>query len=664
MSDPTLADLLVEPSTRDRADIGPLLARLAHARPSDLRMAFADAAAGAESTDPPLSRYYRLLALTFEPTLRPDNVREPFGPLMTFANGERTLVPRDFAPGHLDLLQAALDGTVHPAFNARLADILWTCKHGAKEDLLRHAATAVNSYLADARLKQHGQDWVFAPKSLERALRLSFLVDRRGRGVHQTARDATTDLAAAFEAARQWAGVSQAQRFMHEFGIGEPATHAETCEQCASAAEADGYQLLAEGLWEQAVSWWRRANDDTRSAEAIRQAAELAVRQSEARAADSAGVAASFLEQAIKQLRRLPAAERADREAELHARLAEQQVRSLEQLGQISTTFDGRETWERAEAAVTGKRLFQALTAFVLHARLLDMKKLRRQVDEDAKRFVFMHLVPIVVTGDGGKTVKSVPTMDADKATDREAAARFHMVQHANMVQDMTGRTYVEAARRVIAAEHPVSMPDLLPFMHRSGFVPSGREWQWAKAIAAGFDGDFTTATHLLVPQLEHALRTTLRGAGETAVSMDKFGQQEDWNLNHILLREGRAATEAILGEDTVFDLAALLVDRGGANLRNAVSHGLIEDGGLEGGLPRYLFWSCLRLCMIPLIAHVEGERQNRTIVVEPAAQEPSTDFHPNQRCRGEPGTEIGPTPRIDVSDPLLGRTRLPHKRA
>jgi Domain of unknown function (DUF4209) len=79
------------------------------------------------------------------------------------------------------------------------------------------------------------------------------------------------------------------------------------------------------------------------------------------------------------------------------------------------------------------------------------------------------------------------------------------------------------------------------------------------------------------------------------------------------VLGEGRQATEAILGEDAVFDLAALLVDRGGANLRNAVSHGLVDDGGLEGGLSRHLFWASLRLCVIPFVARAEELRRART---------------------------------------------------
>lgn len=611
MNGPTLEDLLVDPGVLARANIQGVLAGLSRTRPHDLRAAFVSAAEAAKAGDPPLSRLYRLLALAFEPLLRPGQVQEPFSPFRAFGDGQRTLLPSDLAPGHLDLLQAALDDALPPAFNARLADILWSRKHGGRQQVPRHAVTAVNAYIADARLQQRAENWVCAPKSLERALRLSYLVDRRGLGVHQAARDAAAELAAAFEEARQWRGVIEAHRVMHEFGIGESGVQAEACERCAAAAEAGGGQPMAEGLLEQAVAWWRRAKDEARADDAVRQAAELAVRQAEARAADSAMAAAHFYEAAIKLLRRLPTAKRAEREAELHSELAEQQARSLEQTGQVSTAFDGREIWERAEAAVAGKPLFDALAAFALHTRPIDVAKLRGQVEEDAGRFVFMSLLPVVVTGDGGKTVKHVPGMRGGDAEDREASARYHMVRRANMHQDLVGLTFVEAARAVIAAEHRVSVPDLLPFMHRSGFVPPGREWQWAKAFAAGFDGDFTAAAHLLVTQLEHALRLLLRSAGHVAVSMDKYGQQEDWNLNRILL-DGRAAAEAVLGEDLVFDLAALLVDRGGANLRNAVSHGLVDDGGLEGSLSRYLFWLCLHLCMIPLVARAEGARRAR----------------------------------------------------
>lgn len=122
------------------------------------------------------------------------------------------------------------------------------------------------------------------------------------------------------------------QPLLHEFDIGESGENAEACERCALAAEAVGDTLIAERLWKQATAFWRQGKDASRTEKAIRQAAELAVRQAGSRAADSPGVAASFLEDAIKCLRQLPAAKRAEREAELQELLAEQQASSLGQL--------------------------------------------------------------------------------------------------------------------------------------------------------------------------------------------------------------------------------------------------------------------------------------------------------------------------------------------
>ncbi len=61
------------------------------------------------------------------------------------------------------------------------------------------------------------------------------------------------------------------------------------------------------------------------------------------------------------------------------------------------------------------------------------------------------------------------------------------------------------------------------------------------------------------------------------------------------MLDEGRPFVEKIYGEDIVFDLAALFVERSGYNLRNGVAHGLI-GGRLDGGPMRHFFGMCLRL--------------------------------------------------------------------
>jgi hypothetical protein len=102
---------------------------------------------GTGQADLPLSRFYRLLDIAFDPPLRTDQTQDPFGPLVMFGDGSL----RDLSAAHLDLLRAALGKDSNPAFTARLADILWTYKHGKGQDLLDYAVTAVRAYLDEAR---------------------------------------------------------------------------------------------------------------------------------------------------------------------------------------------------------------------------------------------------------------------------------------------------------------------------------------------------------------------------------------------------------------------------------------------------------------------------------------------------------------------------------
>jgi hypothetical protein len=280
-------------------------------------------------------------------------------------------------------------------------------------------------------------------------------------------------------------------------------------------------------------------------------------------------------------------------------------------LGRVSTSIDMSEVWAEAEAVVSGKNMPSALASSVMKAPPVSVENLRKQIQKSQKDTPLLHLVPAVITDGDGKTIKRIPSMLSDDPADREAAMRHHMVHHANMHQDLCGASWVEAGRRAISREHEVVTTDLLPLVTQSPFVPSGREFLWAKAFSAGFEGDFTQAAHLLVPQLEHALRMALRARGHNPVSVDKLMQQEDWNFNEILLGSGRVPTLEILGEDLLFDLAALLVDRSGANLRNAIAHGKVADGGLKGGLSRYLFIACLRLCVLPLVEAARARQRS-----------------------------------------------------
>ncbi len=151
--------------------------------------------------------------------------------------------------------------------------------------------------------------------------------------------------------------------------------------------------------------------------------------------------------------------------------------------------------------------------------------RLRQRVEENSERFVLSNFFSASILDSRGKTVAFVPSMHTVDSEERERALRFRMIEDTNRFQDLSGRAVVEPARLVIIAEHRVTETELMPLMWQSPFVPPGREGRWARGTAAALTGDFEVAVHLLLPQLENALRLVVRGmAGVTATSMDSAG--------------------------------------------------------------------------------------------------------------------------------------------
>ena len=83
----------------------------------------------------------------------------------------------------------------------------------------------------------------------------------------------------------------------------------------------------------------------------------------------------------------------------------------------------------------------------------------------------------------------------------------------------------------------------------------------FARGLLFGFQDDFSSAAAVLIPQVEHALRTLLLNASELPYKQDAAGVQDFWDLNRVL---EYPTLEAVLGSDEVFDLRSLLVSRFG----------------------------------------------------------------------------------------------------
>jgi hypothetical protein len=174
------------------------------------------------------------------------------------------------------------------------------------------------------------------------------------------------------------------------------------------------------------------------------------------------------------------------------------------------------------------------------------------------------------------------------------------MFRNAQIHRQTYVQVFIEPMREVINQEHRVTINDFLPIVSNHPFVPFGREHIYAQGLHAGITGDFLASIHLLVPQVENSIRHLLQQMGEITSGFSSSGIQDERSLNiTIYLPE----LKALLGEDLVFDLQGLLVERFGQNLRNRMAHGLMNTEMFFSVEAVYFWWLVLRICFIPVVA-------------------------------------------------------------
>jgi len=95
-------------------------------------------------------------------------------------------------------------------------------------------------------------------------------------------------------------------------------------------------------------------------------------------------------------------------------------------------------------------------------------------------------------------------------------------------------------------------------------------------------------------------MRHALRQKGVITSGLDTYQIQHERNLNTILSEvQYRPHIVEMIGEDLTFDLQGLLVDARGANLRNLIAHGLLDDTAYQNRQAIYLWWVTLHLCCL-----------------------------------------------------------------
>jgi hypothetical protein len=196
-----------------------------------------------------------------------------------------------------------------------------------------------------------------------------------------------------------------------------------------------------------------------------------------------------------------------------------------------------------------------------------------RQLRDLARDAPLYFLIPLSIKDSDGRTVAKVGSLEED--------FEGRLIQRLSQELAL-GSPWLRGAMERGTEQHEWSPDFLLDHLLRSPLFRETKRTLLARALEAYYLGDGVVAVHLLVPQIEAAIRQLARLSGAPLYRTRKGGRVELLSLDQLLNSEKVAS---LLGNDTTIYLRALLTDPRGWNVRNVVCHGLIEPNAITAAV-------------------------------------------------------------------------------
>ena len=194
-----------------------------------------------------------------------------------------------------------------------------------------------------------------------------------------------------------------------------------------------------------------------------------------------------------------------------------------------------------------------------------------------------------------GRVIAKSPAMrlGVDFSGSNDIALRAEMVRDYGILVGLVAQAHIFPALEEMLLDRRWRESDMVDLARDSPIVPKGREALFGKALFLGFERDFVSALHLLIPQIEHMVRTHLKQAGATTSNLDRDGIESENGLSTLM---NLPEAEAIFGPDLAFEFRSLFCDPYGPNLRNAMAHGMLDEAACHSTFAIYAWWLGVRL--------------------------------------------------------------------
>lgn len=535
----------------------------------------------------------RLLANSASMRLTPESNNEPFKSSIIWPNGKRSALPSDFSSDDLNILSEIVDNINYIPLKARVFDLLWV---SGQLNKYIHARNAVNGYVGeDIGCKKLSEIGI---KELERAYRLSKQINYKEKLIvieqylynalysePDTIIYSIADLIERTESLRD--KVSDIALRLEELGFKFKESH--------NFNNAIRHFQLSAKYYERNGSQEKRIFTLVQVAECYAKDADIHFNSGQGRKLMSS----SLFESAIRAYRQVPNKFRErysvdDEISRIRHKRRESGINIVNEMMTFRIPFENPESFinEARNFVANSKTEYEAFWRFSNICKIPDYKSLKENEIEKMREYFFSSSAEVSQYSSNGRMIAKIPAMnpndDKDNIDLNEKMISFFGIYILGNV-----RLSIIPALRQILSEHTISKSSIFNICNLSPIVPKSNIDLISHAIWLGFELDFSTAIHLVAPQMELIVRNQLQSNGVHTAQLHEDGIEHEKGLSALLdIKE----CDDIFGKDNVFELKAVFASSSGPNLRNEVAHGLLTDESVQYVAPVYAWWILFRM--------------------------------------------------------------------
>jgi hypothetical protein len=581
---------------------GPL-AGMRKADAGDLADLYATAAKQAEAADDQRGRrVFWLLFHVCNMVLDTSDQATPFRPRLVLTDG-RSAEPGDYRGRQSEVFASLLAPVKNAGLRARLADIVWTNDrraHGAASIAVDAYSEVIEGLLAgqlDEALPGFGSSTFEQVTLAHRALQIGRST-LKGNALPERATAAAKAVYERARTSREQVVFIHAARVLATYGLAEDAEIARDAEGIADGDFPPGHAMGVQGVWDFAAGAYAAANDVDAERRCRLRSVEMTLDR--ARSATSSLVASHFLRIAIEALRR--ARDTQEMRAELLLELRDRQLAARDEFRPARQKIDAGDLAKATIEALGDADLPGLLRAFTRLIVLADPQAIRAQAIEMLTKFPLAGLFGGSHSEADGKVVADTPAFGFG-----EEPREGRIDEMIDLIMGNTRRVVVggmiQPARDVLVHRYAFAERHFRPIVELTPFVPPGQAALFTLGFARFLQGDMMSAAHLLLPQIEPALRHVLISAGYEPSIIKSDMTQEDQTLAP-LLSNWRSQLEGVFGPEIVFEIDVLFNKRPGPRLRHDFAHGKVSAAQCFSPDVIYACWLMFHITALPLLEH------------------------------------------------------------